>query len=175
MKKRIILLILASALLIVSISVTLAILMDSSKTVVNTFTVGNVNIELTETTGTEYKLTPGVALFKNPVVTVKAESESCWLFVKIQKTADFDNFCTFEMQDGWTALLSNEGVYYREVQKASVDRSFDIIKNNSVLVKDTLTEEQLDSMSNQTLSFTAYAVQSDGIATPQTAWQFFNQ
>ena len=72
------------------VGTTLAFLVDKTDPIVNTFTVGNVDIELTETdgngnnvTGNEYKLIPGHTYTKDPTVTVKKGSEACWLFVKV--------------------------------------------------------------------------------------------
>lgn len=61
---------------------------DSAK---NTFTVGNVGIDLTEKewdanlaeNGTPV-LMPGQTIAKDPLVTVDDNSEDCWLFVKIE-------------------------------------------------------------------------------------------
>ena len=175
MRKSLIGLIIALALLLaVSVGVTVALLVASSKPVVNTFTVGGVDITLTETT-TEYKMTPGVTVAKDPTVTVLGNSENCWLFVKVEKENDFDTFCTYEIQDGWTALEGQAGVFYLMVEKSSANQSFPVLKNNSVLIKDTLTEEQLNGVTvNPTLTVTAYAAQIDGLATPAAAWQALN-
>lgn len=177
MRKSHIWLIVASALLLaVGVGVTVALLVSSSNPVVNTFTVGGVDITLTETTGTEYKMTPGVTVAKDPTVTVLANSEKCWLFVKAEKANDFDTFCTYEIQDGWTALEGQEGVYYQMVGKSSANQVFPVLKNNSVLIKNTITEEQLNAVTvNPTLTVTAYAAQSDGLTSVADAWRALNQ
>ena len=175
MRKSLIWLIVASALLLtIGVGVTVALLVASSNPVVNTFTVGGVDITLTETT-TEYKMTPGVTVPKDPTVTVLANSEKSWLFVKVEKENDFDTYCTYEIQDGWTALEGQEGVFYQMVEQSSSNRVFPVLKNNSVLIKDTLTEEQLNAIAmNPTLTVTAYAAQSDGLATVDAAWKALN-
>jgi len=175
MRKSLIGLIIALALLLaVSVGCTVALLVSSSNPVVNTFTVGGVDITLMETTS-EYKMTPGVTVPKDPTVTVLANSEKCWLFVKVEKENDFDTYCTYEIQDGWTALEGQAGVFYLMVEKSSANQSFPVLKNNSVRIRDTLTEEQLNAITvNPTLTVTAYAVQSDGFATPAAAWQALN-
>lgn len=176
MRKSHIWLIVAAALLLaVSIGVTVALLVSSSKPVINTFTIGGVDITLTETT-TEYKLTPGATVAKDPTVTVEANSERSWLFVKLEEQAEFKAYCTYRLQDGWTALEGQSGVYYQMVESASVNQVFPVLKDNSVLVRDTLSEEQLNAITvNPTLTVTAYAVQNDGLATPAAAWQALNQ
>lgn len=173
-----------SAALIVCATVagTLAWLTDTTDPVVNTFTVGDINIELKETTGETYKMVPGIELVKDPTVTVKAGSEACWLFVKVEKSGNFDSFMTFEMADGWT-LHKTEGnteVYYREVAATTADTDISVLKDNKVTVRDTVTKTMLEGVKNAedgtpnenapTLTFTAYAVQKDGINDATTAW-----
>ena len=176
MRKSHIWLIIASVLLVaVSVGVTVALLVASSNPVVNTFTIGGVDITLTETT-TEYKLTPGAAVAKDPTVTVLGNSEKSWLFVKVEKEQAFDAYCTYEIRDGWTALEGHSGIYYQLVEKSSENQAFPVLKNNCVLVKDTLTEEQLNAITaNPTLTVTAYAIQDDGLGTATAAWQALNQ
>ena len=152
---------------------TLAWLSDKTDPVVNTFTVGDINITLTESDNLNLKMVPGNNITKDPKVTVKSGSEACWLFVKVEKSANFDDFMTYEMADGWTALTEADGVYYREVTASAADTSFDVLKGNQVTVKEDVTKGQLQAVktANQpTLTFTAYAVQKDNIADAATAW-----
>lgn len=153
---------------------TVAWLTDKTTAVVNTFTYGDINITLAETTGNSYKIIPGVNITKDPKVTVKKDSEACWLFVKVEKVGTFvANKVTYSIADGWTKLTGVTGVdnvYYREVGAVTADTSFDVIKDNKVYVKDTLTKEDIQNITNPTLTFTAYAVQKDGIADAATAW-----
>lgn len=53
---------------------TIAWLTAQTDPVVNTFTYGDINIDLKETTGNDYKIIPGVDIEKDPKVTVKANS-----------------------------------------------------------------------------------------------------
>ncbi len=163
-----------SAALIVCATVagTLAWLTDTTAPVVNTFTVGDINITLTESENLDLKMVPGQSIKKDPKVTVKAGSEACWLFVKVEKSGNFDDFMTFEMADGWIALSGYAGVYYRNVDATNADTGFDVLKNNNVMVRDTVTKTMLeDAKTNApTLTFTAYAVQKDGINDADTAW-----
>lgn len=177
MRKRYILLAIAAiSLAFASVGITLAILVGSSNPVVNTFTIGGVSISLEETTGDDYKMAPGVTVTKDPVVTVRANSEKCWLFVKMEKENDFDEFCTYEICDGWTAFDGADGVYYRIVEKSSSDAPFSVIKDNAVVIKDTVTEEQLNAVvENPKLTLTAYAAQCEGLATVSDAWKALNK
>lgn len=154
---------------------TVAWLVASSNSVVNTFTYGDINIGLGETTGTDYKIVPGVDINKDPKVTVKANSEACYLFVKVEQTGNFvDGKVSYSIADGWTALEGENGVYYREVAATTADMDFYVLKNNKITVSDELTKGDIQNLSgaNKTpkLTFTAYAVQKYGIADAATAW-----
>lgn len=120
---------------------TVAWLMAKTTPVVNTFTYGDINVDLEETDmvlgddeenyENEFKMVPGSDLEKDPTVVVKAGSEAAWLFVKLEKaggdvtigekTYTFDDFLTYEIADGWKPLqdengLPIEGVYFRETE-----------------------------------------------------------
>lgn len=172
MKKKVLSIVAVVLVLCCAIGGTLAWLTDRTNPVVNTFTVGDINIELKETT-TNYKMVPGNTITKDPKVTVKANSEACWLFVKVEKSSNFDSFMTYEMADGWTALAGVEGVFYREVAATTTATEFSVLKDNSVLVKNTVTKADLNALTQNTfptLTFTAYAVQKDNVADAATAW-----
>ena len=152
---------------------TLAWLTAKTSSVTNTFTYGDINIELKETTGESSKMVPGNTIAKDPKVTVKANSEACWLFVKVEKSTNFDEFMTYGIADGWTKLDGVDGVYYREVASPTDDTVFDVLKDNSVTVKTTVTKEQFNSLTSTTmptLTFTAYACQKDNVSTAADAW-----
>lgn len=117
MKKKTLALVLALTLLVAGVvGGTLAWLTDRTAEVKNTFTVGDINIGLTETT-TDYKMVPGNTIAKDPTVTVKANSEACWLFVQVTESENLDTFITYAIAEGWTALPGVDGVYYREVPR----------------------------------------------------------
>lgn len=173
MKKNVLIPVIAIALVLCCVvGGSLAWLVDQTTPVTNTFTVGDINIDLTETT-TDYKMVPGNTIAKDPTVTVKAGSEASWLFVKVTESANFDDFMTYAIADGWTALAGVDGVYYRQVPATTADTTFAVLKDNTVSVKDTVTKEQLNALTADTyptLTFQAYAVQSDNVATAADAW-----
>lgn len=162
MKKKIAISIVAVALVLCcAIGGTLAWLTDKTGPVVNTFTVGDINIELKETT-TDYKMVPGNTIAKDPKVTVKANSEDCYLFVKVTKSGNFDQFLTYEMADGWTQYEGTTDVWYRTVAASNANQEFEVLKNNAVTVKGEVTKEMMTSsgFTNPTLTFKAAAVQT---------------
>lgn len=160
---------------------TIAWLTATTDPVVNTFTYGKIKIELTETTGAEYKIIPGVNISKDPKVTVKADSEACWLFVKVAEEGTFvANKVTYSIADGWTqgdGTVIPTNVCYREVNAVTADTNFNVLAgdttypNGVVTVSENLTKAEANSVATQsTLTFTAYAVQKDGINTAAEAW-----
>lgn len=151
---------------------TVAWLVATTDTVTNTFTYGNINIALAETTGTNYKVVPGTVIEKDPKVTVKAGSEACYLFVKVEKVGMFAGM-SYEIADGWTALEGENGVYYRQVGSVTADTSFEVIKGNEITVSETLTKENIPS-AQPTLKITAYAVQQENIPDAAAAWKAAN-
>lgn len=178
---------------------TLAWLTTKTESVVNTFTTSDINITLTETdtaldadsnvNTNSYKMVPGDTITKDPEVTVLANSEACYLFVKIEKSTNFDTYMTYAMADGWIALTGVDGVYYRQVTASDADQPFVVLKDNQVTVLGTVTKENMNAIdgidengatgtdaanaeiaARPTLTFTAYAVQQLGFADAAAAW-----
>lgn len=192
--KKVIATILAVVLVMGSIvGGTLAWLVAESEEVVNTFTYGDVNIDLDETdteldnddddNTNEYEMMPGIDIVKDPKVTVKAGSESNWLFVKLEKSENFDEFLTYTIGEGWTQLLDEngaavEGVYYRfqtEIAEDGEDAVYSVLMDDKVHVLETVTKEMLNALDSDsenvtypTLTVTAYAVQYVGFEAEVT-------
>lgn len=172
MKKKTLALVLALTLLVAGVvGGTLAWLTDRTAEVKNTFTVGDINIGLTETTA-DYKMVPGNTIAKDPTVTVKANSEACWLFVKVTESTDLKDFITYAIAEGWTALPGVDGVYYREVPASAADQTFSVLAGDAVTVKSDVTRTMLETAKTDapTLTFKAYAIQKDHFATADAAW-----
>lgn len=158
----------------------IAWLMTETDPVVNIFTYGDIDITLTETTGERYKMTPGKELDKDPTLTVLADSEDCWLFVKIEESEEelLSEYIEYAVDDTiWTALSGVSGVYYRAVDSSDENQEFGILVGDKVKVKDSVTKDMLEELNDNnypTLTFTGYAVQRDAdigaIDTAEEAW-----
>lgn len=171
---RPIVLVLAVVLLVgATIGGTIAWLTDTTDEVENTFTVGNINITLEETKE-DFKMIPGWTIDKDPVVTVKANSEDCWVFIKVDEagkatigntTYGFNDFITYAIDKNWTPLTdkdndgkADDGVYYCYAKDITADRPIKVLGymdgenfvNNKVLVKDTVTKEMMDAITTTT-------------------------
>ena len=213
MKLKKILTLACCAVLLVCISVgaTVAYL-TSQATVTNTFTVGKVQISMDEaaikkdeTTGNwvedntkdrvvanSYNLLPGISYAKDPTVTVKANSEDCYVraLVTITKAKELDEI--FADQNGanmaeifgglstdWTcnSITKDTGnntrtyeMRYKEVvKKSSSDQVLDDIFEK-VNVPSFITNNDLAKIDGMKIEVVAHAIQADGFADADAAW-----
>ena len=174
------------AVLLVAVSVlgTMAYLTSKTQVITNTFTVGDINIELTETKpeSKQAKIIPGVDIEKDPKVTVKKDSEACWLFVKVEQTGTFvKDKVTYSVMTGPDDWTKGDGtnipanVYYRAVDAVKNDTDFAVLKDNKIYVSEELSKSDIQSITTQPkLTFTAYAVQKEGIDTAAAEWAKVN-
>ncbi len=183
-QKALVLTFCAMLLVIATVSVTVAYL-TSSDSVTNTFTVGKVAITLDETDvdvngvkdsekrvkENSYKLMPGHTYTKDPVVHVSANSEDCWVFVKVVNELEaIEDATTVEAQmtaNGWSAVSDAENVY---AYKKTVSAGEDIELFKTFTIKGDATGDALAAYENKTIVVTAYAIQADGFETSEEAW-----
>lgn len=154
---------------------TLAWLNAKTEEVKNTFSTSDIGVTLGETTNT-YKMVPGWTIAKDPKATVTSGSEDCYLFVKVEKSNNFDTYVDMAIDSQWTALEDQTGVYYIKIDEDSEKNvAYNVLgegkvtyenveyawADNQVLVKPTVTEAMMETAktSQPTLTFTAYAVQ----------------
>lgn len=176
MKKK--LTMVAALVLVFALGVTgtLAYLTAKTNSITNTFTVGNVKIELKESKS-DFKMVPGNTIDKDPKVTVKAASEACWLFVKVVGSNDLVNYIDYSVDTSyWTALDASEcpGVYYIDQSAVTADKTYSVLTGDKVKVLDTVDQDAMDKVTDgtatTTLTFTAYAIQKAGFDTAADAW-----
>lgn len=213
MNLRPLILVLTVALLLgATIGGTIAWLTATTQKVENTFTVGDVAITLLESelklkdngdvdydadgdmqykdpapgvTG-NYPLIPGNVYKKDPVVTVTANSEKCYLFVEVVEKNTPSAYLEYTLNsDGWTTNESGlpENVWYKVVEKSSNDQSWHLIQNDQVSVKTTLLKKgstadvskgevvMPEANAQPQLTFKAYAIQKDNTGTAAEAWE----
>lgn len=173
------------AVLLVTASVlgTMAYLTSQDK-VVNTFTVGNVAITLDEkdvdnsTPGENdrdkanaYKLMPGHNYEKDPIVHVDANSEDCYLFVKVvNEIANIEAEKTVAQQmteKGWVAVDAANGIYVYTTDKtnpAVVTKGSNITVFENFTIAGNVDNTTLATYADKTITVNAYAIQADGFA-----------
>ena len=205
-KKTLLMLACAVMLVLVSVMGTMAYL-TSTDEVVNTFTVGNVQIKLDEakanTDGSlvpnadrvkanSYKLLPGHTYAKDPMVTVLKGSESSYvkMTVTFTKAAELDAIFAptgADMTSIFNGYDSTNWIYkgntkdekantrtyefwYKDTVAApTADVALDALFD-SITVPGTITNEQLATIENMTITVNAYAIQADGFANAAAAW-----
>jgi len=185
---------------VVSIGGTMAWLQDNTEEVVNTFTTSNIDIELNEGNELDLQMVPGKVLTKDPVVTVKENSEASWVFVEVTKSDNFDTFMDYDMDDAWKVVdeTSYPNVFYQLIGKTTADVELKVIKDDHVTVLTTVkksdmdgikvveddpeTEDDESSDNRPTLTFKAYAIQQANLPTPEegktaavAAWELAKQ
>ena len=179
-------------LMCLTVAGTLAYLQVQTGSVQNTFAPSNIDLTLTETTGSTYKMVPGVAMDKNPTVTVSGDVDA-YVFVKIVEagsvtvddtTYTFDDFLSYAIDSGWTLLTGVEGlgdklttdgkidtdandtyVIYREVKVSDSTKTFSVLADNKVTTNASVTKQMMNAYTDESikLTFTAYAIQmADG-------------
>jgi len=186
MKKKSILTLVLSLVLVGTISVgaTLAYLTSTdSKT--NKFTVGQVNITESETgtwtDGTDAVLIPNKSYTKLPVVTVKAGSQRCDVYMKVilpttvptQGQTAKNVFDSISINSQWEAVTGVANVYhYKGSKLVYTDNKVanDIVLEslfNSVTVSKGLNNDDLASITNKSIVVKSFAIQSDSFSIEQ--------
>lgn len=145
---------------------TLAYLMKKTDSIVNTFTIGDITLTLTEEGATgnaqTFNVLPGDTVTKKATVTVTSASDDCWLFIKVDTenldkvTDDSAVGANWDMADGWTAT-STDGVFYRKITKGSDGESFSVLKDDQLVVS------TMGLTDNCKMTFTAYAIQASNL------------
>lgn len=172
--RKVLLVVLCAALLVgASVAGTLAYLSKTTEKITNTFTIGNIDLTLTETWNTDTdgdnandawqaKLIPGTDVAKNPKVTLSNTTEPCWVFVKVEEATV--NGITFGTHDDdtamiqygintadWTPLDGVSGVYYHKVENPTTDNTWNVLTGKDgmtdgyVHISDDLTKSIIDA------------------------------
>lgn len=172
------------AVLLVAASVlgTMAYLTSNDK-VKNTFTVGNVAITMDETDvddstpnkerdqANSYKLLPGHTYTKDPIIHVDANSEDCYLFVKVDNQiaaieANGNTTVAAQMATkGWKAVEGKDGIYVyvgTTAAPVAVKANDNVTVFEQLVIAGTVNGDTLKDYKNKTITVTAYAVQKDG-------------
>lgn len=192
--KNVLALLLCAVLLIsASVAGTIAYLTSQDSTT-NTFTVGKVGITLKEydvdpQTGlkkyplaevdslTGLELVPGREVQKHPFVTVTENSEPCWLFVKVENglagyEAAGDTTITKQLAtNGWVKLENVDNVYYYEdiVPTSAAAQVYTVFTRIKIADNAQSMDGWDDIAANNKVIVTAYAIQSEGFNTKDTA------
>ena len=209
----------------ISVGGTMAWLTSGTGTVTNTFTIGEITISLKEhdyitqkdVTGEggalteeqigtlnmdkevavndDYQFVPGATLPKDPFVTVQADSEDCYLFVKVTEANNTfintsvtpnttDRIVEWEVKftqsgnadTGWklykeeTDNGNDTEYWYREIEKSEADQVWNILKGDQVTISEEIKKDHVDTIktSEPKLTFEAAAIQSAYLPEPDS-------
>lgn len=201
------------AVLLVTVSVlgTVAYL-TSTQTVTNTFTVGKVKITLDEANvdedyylngelstkdeegaempprdqANDYHLLPGVSYDKDPTVHVTADSDKCYVYVKVENKISaieaesfthndevYGNISAQIASNDWLQLEDADSnavanVYYKIVEDDDKDQ--DLVVFEAFAINADETNTSISSYAGETVTVTAYAVQFEGFDGAYDAW-----
>ena len=136
---------------------TVAWLSDTHKLKTVVFANSDINIEFRDASAADtVKLVPGHTVDKSPMVTVKAGSEKCYLFVKVEKSmgsdaslseCEFEDYVTYKIigpdKGGWTQLRDSDGnavkdVYYRVIDEGDSDQTYRILDGGTFKMGSTV-------------------------------------
>lgn len=160
MKKKIAIVGIVTLLLTAAIS-TFAYLTAITGPVKNTFTVGAISIDLTETYKPGSKIYPGAIITKIPVVTVKANSEPAYVYVFIDNQLGADGVLDIN-QDNWRKVGTDVGtksVYrYKEIVELNTSDTL-LTVFTQVTIPGTLPS--VTGLDEKEIVISAYAHQSN--------------
>lgn len=190
--KALVLALCAVLLVVTTVFVTMAYL-TSQDTVQNTFTVGEVTISLDEldvddddvltdnkeytkdgiTTirdkANEYKLIPGKTYTKDPTIHVGANSEPCYLFVKVENglvnvEADTNTIASQITANGWYPVNGTSDVYYYGTVNSiiAVNGGQDKVVFSEFTIDDSVEADSFAEYATKEIKVTAYAIQAEG-------------
>lgn len=194
--KALLLVLCAVALVVASALGTIAYLTDN-EAVTNTFTVGQVGLSLDEAkvtedgvkdgdarvTKNEYHLVPGCTYIKDPTIHVAADSEDCYLFVKVEngisaiETTEEGKSIADQMKAlGWKEVEPGLYVFAKEekFEKYAISKGGDVVVFNEFTIDgDTVDNTKIAEYAGKQIVVTAYAVQAAGFEdyTPAKIWE----
>ena len=194
-KKLLITIACLSVVLCTLVTGTLAWLISTSGPIINTFEPSKIMVGINESSDLDLQMVPGKEITKDPAVYLETNI-ACYVFVEITEDLGawdetnegdvFADYFSYSVEDGWTALDGYPGVYYCNAEED--------IEGLNVLVDDVITvkgetvtmammQELINGGNKPTLTFTAYAIQSEnlpyGEATEESAkalvaWNILN-
>ncbi len=141
----------------------------------------------------KYKLIPGHIYTKDPTVTVKAKSEDCYVraLVTINKREALYNLPSYiEIEkcfkintESWTYKNMTEDTekdtytyefWYKSIVETTSDKDTQLTAVfEEIIVPDSLTNAQLETLTGLEINVVAHAIQADGFESPEEAWVAF--
>lgn len=180
MKKKLTLALVVVLAFALGVGGTFAYLTAKTATVVNTFTVGQIDVDLYETgadgepvTSKSYTVAPGQTAAKDPTIKVTA-GDQAWVFIGVNNP---NSDITFTVNDGWTqvgtyTVTTGEG-------EAATRTVYTVYGYDTKVAKDgTATLFDKVSFSSgievgakfKDITLIGFGVQTEGFTSAQAAW-----
>ncbi len=146
----------------------LAWLTAETTEVKNTFAIGNITIDLTETTS-GYKVVPGATDAKDPKVTVKATSENCYVYVTVENNLVIENVVVGTPNidsANWEKIetIGNKTLYrYIDIIDASDADVIVPVFTSVTYDGEAITSDNIASLKDETIVINAFAHQSENL------------
>ncbi len=188
MNKKLVVLAAVLVAAFVGITGTIAWLTDTGE-VTNTFTVGNITMTMDETdvdnssedkdrdTANTYHLLPGQQYVKDPQIHIGANSEACYVFIKVENglanieaASEQNGYKTIAEQieaNDWTALEGVDGVYYKTQEATTQNVDLNVFQQLKIGNVDSAT---LSNYAQSNIVVTAYAIQQAGFTDAASAY-----
>ena len=156
---------------------TFAYLQSQTDDLVNNFNPKIFNVDIKETTGSEYDIIPGTSQDKDPTVYI---STTVPAYVFVEVTDNTQGLVEYAIADGWYPLEKHPNVYYREIDGSADKQIFEVLKDNKVSYSSTITNKDMlvdngdgtfSLKDGITLSFKALAIQKDGFDDIKKAYR----
>ena len=151
----------------------------------NTFTVGKVDIELTEpqwkADPNNKDLIPGKTIPKDPTITVASDSETAYTFMKVQLSQDFMDlmsaYATAEnitdpadLMEDWFTTTAKPKVMYMDLDEGYAilgvlspkTAGESVTYFDEVKIPAGVKQEMIKADGTYTITVTAYAIQAEG-------------
>ena len=183
MKKVLAMMLAVLMIMTATVAGTVAWLTVTSGTVTNTFTTGDINIELKEhkyengaltadevVANDTYKVVPGATEPKDPFVRVKAGSEKCYVYVCIENNVQLDDdtvVASYNINgDEWVKIAENgaKALYrFKAIVDASAEDKTCQVFSQVTYDGSMITKENIGQVKEDTIVVQAFAHQSDYI------------
>lgn len=177
MKTKKVLVAIVALVLVVACTVggTLAWLSAQADEVKNTFTVGKIEIELTETFNNEAKdawvgkIVPGAEQAKDPTITVLAGSEKCYVYALVNNEMLVDGavaVATDISTTDWTPVATSgtKTLYRYKTVVNAADANVTCPVFKEVFYSGELIDEtNIEALGKKTITVDAYAHQSENV------------
>lgn len=135
------------------------------------------DITITQTGDPKAMIIPGVDIQNGVTVSFTGSESATYVFVKVDsekwtyadRKFNLGTYMNWEVADGWTPVTDSEPVFYKSLKPNEILKDAPVIKDDLITVSRTITKSIIGNLED-TISFRASVVQSNGFESPAAAW-----